>query len=96
MQTSISTIDVDDFVAVQCERVAHWAERRCFGGQMSDREPCAFLGTKAKRTKGFFVSFDYSRDALTEIDAFFRKTGGVIIPPPCAKLSTSRSRASLA
>jgi len=31
------------------------------------------------RTKGFFVSFDYSADAMTEIDAFFRKTGKSII-----------------
>jgi hypothetical protein len=31
------------------------------------------------RTKGFFVAFDYSDDALREIDAFFRKTGKVII-----------------
>jgi DNA modification methylase len=31
------------------------------------------------RTKGFFVSFDYSGDAMTEIDAFFRKTGKSII-----------------
>ncbi|HXG88942.1 MAG TPA: restriction endonuclease [Vicinamibacterales bacterium] len=36
--------------------------------------------TRADRTKGFFVSFDYSRDALAEIDAFFRKSGKVIIP----------------
>jgi SAM-dependent methyltransferase len=35
---------------------------------------------RADRTKGFFVSFDYSRDALAEIDAFFRKSGRVIIP----------------
>lgn len=34
---------------------------------------------RSGRTKGFFVSFDYSRDALTEIDAFFRKSGRVII-----------------
>jgi DNA modification methylase len=32
------------------------------------------------RTKGFFVSFAYSSDALTEIDRFFRKTGNVIVP----------------
>ena len=32
------------------------------------------------RKKGFFVSFDYSSDALTEIGAFFRKSGRVIIP----------------
>jgi hypothetical protein len=31
------------------------------------------------RTKGFFVAFDYTQDALTEIDAFFRKSGKVII-----------------
>ena len=31
------------------------------------------------RDKGFFVAFDYSRDALREIDAFFRKTGKVIV-----------------
>jgi hypothetical protein len=35
---------------------------------------------RADRKKGFFVSFDYSRDALTEIDAFFRKSGRIIIP----------------
>lgn len=35
---------------------------------------------RTDRTKGFFVSFDYSRDALAEIDAFFRKSGKVIIP----------------
>lgn len=31
------------------------------------------------RKKGFVVSFDYSGDALTEIDGFFRKTGKVIM-----------------
>ena len=36
--------------------------------------------TRNDRKKGFFVSFDYSRDALTEIDAFFRKSGLVIVP----------------
>ncbi len=35
---------------------------------------------RADRKKGFFVSFDYSRDALAEIDAFFRKSGRIIIP----------------
>jgi DNA modification methylase len=35
--------------------------------------------TRNDRTKGFFVSFDYSSDALTEIDAFFRKSHRVII-----------------
>ena len=31
------------------------------------------------RKKGFVVSFDYSSDAMTEIDGFFRKTGKVIM-----------------
>lgn len=36
--------------------------------------------TREDRTKGFFVSFDFSSDAEREIDAFFRKSGKVIIP----------------
>ena len=32
------------------------------------------------RLKGFFVSFDYTSDATTEIGSFFRRTGKVIIP----------------
>ena len=35
--------------------------------------------TREDRTKGFFVSFDYSNDALREIDAFFRKSGKVVV-----------------
>ena len=35
---------------------------------------------RAERKKGFFVSFDYWRDALTEIDGYFRKSGRIIIP----------------
>jgi len=35
--------------------------------------------TREKRTKGFFVAFDYSSDALVEIDAFFRRSGASII-----------------
>ena len=30
--------------------------------------------------KGFFVSFDYSSDALTEVSQFFTRSGKVIIP----------------
>jgi hypothetical protein len=36
--------------------------------------------TRSDRTKGFFVSFDYSSDAMREIGAFFKKSGKVIIP----------------
>ncbi len=32
------------------------------------------------RRKGFFVSFDYTSDALHEIDSFFKKSGKVIVP----------------
>ena len=31
------------------------------------------------RERGFFVAFDYTSDALREIDAFFRKSGKAII-----------------
>ncbi len=33
----------------------------------------AFI-TREDRTKGFFVAFDYTSDALRDIDAFFRKS----------------------
>ncbi len=36
--------------------------------------------TRENRTKGFFVSFDYTSDALSEISSFFRKSGRVIVP----------------
>jgi hypothetical protein len=36
--------------------------------------------TREERTKGFFVSFDYTADALTEIGRFFRSSGKVIVP----------------
>ncbi|MGH3056370.1 MAG: DNA methyltransferase, partial [Gaiellaceae bacterium] len=32
------------------------------------------------RTKGFFVGFDFSSDAMREIGAFFKKSGKVIVP----------------
>jgi site-specific DNA-methyltransferase (adenine-specific) len=35
--------------------------------------------TRTDRTKGFFVSFDFTSDAMTEIGAFFRKSGKSII-----------------
>ena len=35
---------------------------------------------REERTKGFFVSFEFSSDALTEIDRFFRKSGKAIVP----------------
>ncbi len=35
---------------------------------------------RSGQKKGFFVSFAYTSDALTEIDRFFRKTGNIIVP----------------
>ena len=35
---------------------------------------------RENRPKGFFVSFDFTSDALSEISSFFRKSGRVIIP----------------
>ncbi|MFY9852922.1 MAG: hypothetical protein WAK26_03485 [Terracidiphilus sp.] len=35
---------------------------------------------RTKRKKGFFVSFDFSSDAMREIDQFFRREHIVIIP----------------
>lgn len=35
--------------------------------------------TREDRDKGLFVSFDYTSDALREIDGFFRKSGKAII-----------------
>jgi hypothetical protein len=36
--------------------------------------------TRENRTKGFFVSFAFTSDALTEIASFFRKSGRIIVP----------------
>jgi hypothetical protein len=36
---------------------------------------------RENRTKGFFVAFDFSGDALREIDALFRREHRVIVPP---------------
>ena len=35
---------------------------------------------RSRREKGFFVSFDYTEDALREIDRFFKADHAVIIP----------------
>lgn len=43
-----------------------------------DKFEAAMLRTRRK--KGFFVGFDFSRDALTEIDSYFRREHVVIIP----------------
>jgi DNA modification methylase len=52
--------------------------------------------TRTDRTKGFFVSFAYSSDALAEIDAFFRKSGKVIIPLTVREILDEHLAAKLA
>lgn len=52
--------------------------------------------TREDRTKGFFVSFDYSSNALREIDAFFRKSGKVIIPLTVREILDEHLAAKLA
>jgi site-specific DNA-methyltransferase (adenine-specific) len=42
--------------------------------------------TRENRTKGFFVSFDFTSDALTEIGNFFKKSGRVIVPLTVAEI----------
>jgi len=35
---------------------------------------------REERKKGFFVAFDYTQDALTEVDRFLRQTSTVTVP----------------
>lgn len=35
---------------------------------------------RSKRDKGFFIAFDYTEDALREIDRFFKADHAVIVP----------------
>jgi DNA modification methylase len=51
---------------------------------------------RANRKKGFLVAFDYSSDAITEIDAFFRRSGCVIIPLTVAEILTEQIARKLA
>lgn len=51
---------------------------------------------RTERNKGFFVSFDYTSDALTEIDAFFRKSKRVIIPFTVREILNEHLAAKLA
>jgi hypothetical protein len=51
---------------------------------------------RAKRKKGFLVAFDYSEDATREIDAFFRRSGCVIIPLTVSEILTEQIAKKLA
>ncbi|MBI3662081.1 MAG: restriction endonuclease [Acidobacteria bacterium] len=51
---------------------------------------------RAKRKKGFFVAFDFSADALKEVDAFFRREHTVIIPLTVKEILDERIAQKLA
>jgi len=57
-----------------------------FWGETKEKRAFEAVMTREDRTKGFFVSFDCSSDALSEMDAFFRKTGKVIIARTAKKI----------
>jgi len=48
------------------------------------------------RKKGFFVSFDYSSDAETEISRFFKQSGRVIVALKVKEILEDRIAAKLA
>lgn len=52
--------------------------------------------TREDRNKGFFVSFDFTRDAMTEIDAFFRREHRVIVPLTVREILEEEIAAKLA
>lgn len=51
---------------------------------------------RAKRKKGFFVGFDFSSDAMTEIDGFFRRQHAVIVPLTVREILDERLAQKLA
>jgi site-specific DNA-methyltransferase (adenine-specific) len=51
---------------------------------------------RANRKKGFLVAFDYSEDATREIDAFFRRSGCVIVPLTVTEILTEQLARKLA
>jgi len=48
------------------------------------------------RPKGFFVGFDYTSDALREVDGFFRKSGRIIVPLTVREILDERIAQKLA
>lgn len=51
---------------------------------------------REERSKGFFVSFEFTSDALTEIDRFFRKTGKAIVALTVREILEEQLAAKLA
>ena len=51
---------------------------------------------REERPKGYFVSFDYTSDALTEISAFFKRAHRTIIPLTVQEILDDRIAQKLA
>ena len=58
-----------------CRKAAQQFDHRVVARAESDVSTARFEAvlTREKRTKGYFVAFGYSEDAMHEIDAFFRR-----------------------
>ena len=63
---------MDDWYPIQVK------QRDKVGRPDIDKFEAAMMRTKRK--KGFFVGFDFSSDALTEIGRFFKREHTVIVP----------------
>jgi DNA modification methylase len=51
-----------------------------FWGEAKEKRSFEAVMTREDRKKGFFVAFDYSSDAMREMDGFFRRSGKSIVP----------------
>ncbi len=51
---------------------------------------------REERTQGFFVAFDYTQDAMGEIQAFLKRTGRMIRPITVADILDERVACKLA
>jgi DNA modification methylase len=51
-----------------------------FWGETKEKRAFETAMRRSKREKGFFIAFDYTEDALREIDRFFKADHAVIIP----------------
>lgn len=58
----------------------HWYSIQAKQKKNVGRPDIEAVMAREEREKGFFVSFDYTADAIHGISRFFKKTGKVIIP----------------
>lgn len=79
---------MDDWFPIQVKQIDR------VGRPDIDKFEAAMMRTRRK--KGFFVGFDYSHDALSEIDGFFRREHTVIIPLTVRDILNEQIAAKLA